>query len=186
MTNRAFAPFASEAGGEIAGWDVRLAEERGDERATGVLWRDTEPSCARLDKRLPAEAEWERAARGTDGRRYPWGSIWDSDLANTAESGNASVLPAGSYPQRASPDGLLDMAGNAAEWVADTFDLSYYSYAPDRNPVGPDLDTDHVLRGGSWASPREHAQTFFRDSSHSARPNPRIGFRCAGDAAGTD
>jgi formylglycine-generating enzyme required for sulfatase activity len=71
------------------------------------------------------------------------------------------------------------MAGNAAEWVADAFDPDYYLQAPEWNPPGPDAVLDHGLRGGSWASPREHAQTFFRDSSHSARPNPRVGFRCA-------
>lgn len=76
-------------------------------------------------------------------------------------------------------NGGLDMAGNAAEWVADYFDFDYYTYAPERNPHGPDQVLDHSLRGGSWASPSLHAQTFFRDSSHSVRPNPRVGFRCA-------
>jgi iron(II)-dependent oxidoreductase len=71
------------------------------------------------------------------------------------------------------------MAGNAAEWVADAFDPDYYRRAPDQNPLGPDKVLDHGLRGGSWASPREHAWTYFRDSSHSARPNNRVGFRCA-------
>jgi iron(II)-dependent oxidoreductase len=85
----------------------------------------------------------------------------------------------GRFAAGISPYGLLDMAGNVAEWVADSFDPDYYTYAPDRNPPGPDVVLDHGLRGGSWASPSEHAQTFFRDSSHSVRPNPRVGFRCA-------
>ena len=85
----------------------------------------------------------------------------------------------GSYPAGASPYGVLDMAGNAAEWVADYFDVTYYRTAPDHNPPGPDQVMDHGLRGGSWASPRTHAQTFFRDSSHSVKPNLRVGFRCA-------
>ena len=71
------------------------------------------------------------------------------------------------------------MAGNVAEWVADYFDFSYYRQAPDHNPLGPDKVLDHGLRGGSWASAHEDAQTFMRDSSHSARRNVRVGFRCA-------
>jgi formylglycine-generating enzyme required for sulfatase activity len=71
------------------------------------------------------------------------------------------------------------MAGNAAEWVNDYFDFGYYTYAPAHNPAGPNQVLDHGLRGGCWASPHSHTQTFFRDSSHSVRPNPRVGFRCA-------
>ena len=71
------------------------------------------------------------------------------------------------------------MAGNAAEWVNDYFHFGYYTHAPAHNPTGPNQVLDHGLRGGSWASPHTHVQTFFRDSSHSVRPNPRVGFRCA-------
>jgi iron(II)-dependent oxidoreductase len=96
------------------------------------------------------------------------------------------VLPVGSFPQGVSPYGALDMAGNAAEWVNDYFAFDYYTYGPDHNPTGPDQVLDHGLRGGSWASPQTHAQTFFRDSSHSVRPNPRVGFRCALSLTTTD
>lgn len=179
VTREEYASFISETGYQAAGWTPDLLEEGVDLPVTGVLWEDAQAYCHWIRMRLPTEAEWEKAARGSDGRYYPWGNEWDRSKANTETSGIGNILPVGSYPDGASPYGVLDMSGNAAEWVSDYYEAGYYRIAPDHNPQGPTQILDHGLRGGSYDSPTNHATTFFRDSSHSARPNLRVGFRCA-------
>ena len=159
-----------------------------------MSWNDAAAYCAWAGRRLPTEAEWEKAARGTDGRKFPWGNQdVAGDLLNFADrnleadwadkninDGNQFTAPAGSYPKGASPYGALDMAGNVWEWVTDWYDENYYASAPAQNPKGPDSGQDRVLRGGSWDAPLGFVRAAYRVRHGSELSYDSAGFRCAG------
>lgn len=181
VTNLRYETYVLESGDRPAAWgdsNPRLDPHR---PVTGILWEEAQAFCQWYGKRLPTEAEWEKAARGSDGRLYPWGDEWERGRANAGKDGHRGPVSVVAYPRGSSPFGAVNMVGNVQEWVADYYDPDYYARSPTHNPTGPEKTLDHVLRGGYWASPTERANAVHRNSSHSARPNERVGFRCAMD-----
>ncbi|MDE0330535.1 MAG: SUMF1/EgtB/PvdO family nonheme iron enzyme [Nitrospinae bacterium] len=179
VTNRRFRKFFTPVD-RYAG-----SFEEPDQPVVGVTWFQARAYCGRVGRRLPTEAQWEKAARGADGRVYPWGD----ERATCARAVMGGVIPScrkgfatwsvGSRPMGASPYGAMDMAGNAMEWVADWYRGNFYARMPSKDPRGPDSGSLRVLRGGAWFNSRFLMRSAFRTGFAPYESNHGVGFRCA-------
>ena len=169
-------------------WDEGYFLGSPDHPVVSITYEQARAYCAWAGKRLPTEAEWEKAARGTDARLYPWGNVWDTERANLWGNDIGPdqfyrTAPAGSFPKGASPYGALDLIGNVWEWCADWYDPTYYAQSPARSPRGPkNATTVRVVRGGSFSSPRQptgDALVTNRSQNPPNQPIDRLGCRCA-------
>jgi formylglycine-generating enzyme required for sulfatase activity len=151
-----------------------------------VTWPEASDYCRARDKRLPTEAEWEKAARGDSGKLFPWGQKPPTSALAMFGQYHAHEIPivasVDSGEEGRSPYGLHHMAGNAAEWVEDWFGIDYYATMPDRNPHGPANGRYKVVRGGSWKSAPALLRTATRGGASPDRRASTIGFRCARSA----
>jgi len=163
---------------DLANWS------KDDHPMVMVSWDDATAYALWAGAALPTEAQWEKAARGPDGRIYPWGNQWDlTKCANGVNSNNVKgyiVGPwsVGSFPEDVSPYGCMDMAGNVCQWCADWYDKNYYQNSPLKNPTGPAIGTMRVMRGGCWLYNPGFCRTAFRGVSDPDSQVGTIGFRC--------
>ena len=178
VTNAQYALCVS-AGGCTAPNNSRWQDSNyRDHPVTHVDWNRARAYCAWAGVRLPTEAEWEKAARGTDGRIYPWGNSAPDGRRLNYNGNVGSTTAVGTYPTGASPYGALDMAGNVWEWVNDWYDSGYYSQSPSDNPQGPATGESRVLRGGSWYGYGNFVRSALRHYDFPVDWFDNVGFRC--------
>ena len=177
VTNGQYAAFVAATGYQPRHWKPTPGSR--DLAAVNLSWEDARLYAEWAGKRLPTEAEWEKAARGTDGRLYPWGNTFDARRASVLGNDYNRVSPVGTFAAGASPYGALDMAGNVWEWVADWYGADYYGRSQAQNPQGPERGEHRVLRGGAWICHPRYLRCSQREHQAPSHHSRFVGFRCA-------
>jgi formylglycine-generating enzyme required for sulfatase activity len=156
--------------------------ERAQHPVTNITWNQARSFCQWQGRRLPTEAEWEKAARGTDGRRYPWGNDWNIVKSRVSNAVAADAIESvGRQAASSSPYGVVDLIGNASQWVKDWYAEDFYQSSPTRDPQGPLRGSFRVLRGGEWNEKPSNLQSSYRGWDEVTYWGPTLGVRCAED-----
>ena len=180
VTNAMYGEFTAATGHRKPEYADNVRFNAPQQPVMGVSWDDAVAYCKWADVRLPTEAEWEYAASGTDGRKYPWGNeAPDKTRAVYFSGGVGRPAPVGALPKGASAFGALDMAGNVWEWCADRYDSDYYKKSPAVDPRGPVDGTRRVFRGGSWNGSPGDLRVAIRLNGSPGYRSRHIGFRAA-------
>lgn len=148
----------------------------------GIAWKEAQAFCQWQNKRLPTEAEWEKASRGKRPIKYPWGNEEPDKTRLNFNSQVGKTTPVGSYPTGKSDYGLFDLSGNVAEWVQDWHFPEYYLFSPKENPPGPEKSHYKIIRGGNWQNNAEDVRLTYRNATVPKARSKTIGFRCAASA----
>jgi formylglycine-generating enzyme len=186
VTNHQYQQFVDVTGHRKSGPPARYAKNMSkmlsiNQPVVYVSWEDAETYCHWKGKRLPTEAEWEKAMRGSDGRLWPWGNVEQPNGANWArvQDGHEVSAVVGTVQTDKSPYGVMDGAGNVMEWVADWYGERYFAEAPEQNPPSPDHGVYRVLRGGGYATTGADIRITSRSKMVADFRDETIGFRCA-------
>ncbi len=149
----------------------------------GIPWKEAQAFCKWKNKRLPTEAEWEKAAKGQQPNDYPWGNSDPTPDKLNFDNHVGKTMPVDSYEAGKSGLGVYNLSGNVAEWVFDWHGPEYYLFSPEKNPQGPASGQYKVIRGGNWRNKKDDVKITFRNGTTPKLKSKTVGFRCAMDAS---